>query len=164
MYIPIHILRNIIWRLPVDIRLDFKLSPKRLPMNLVSTIRNKLIASPTIRIAVVGDVETPNYSMEIIFVRKNVLKTYDTPQDHIDTSQLFQHNPHPIFQVIEPPERLVHFSIYRLTCGEFQYYWNDYASLTPEFINVIVQPLTKIQFPIVKYETPFTFFIYRFYD
>lgn len=163
MYIPIHILRNIIWRLPVDIRLDFKLSPKRLPTNLVSTIRNKLIASPTIRIAVVGDVETPNYSMEIIFVRKNVLKTLDTPQDRIDTSRLFQRNPHPIIQEITS-QRLIHFSIYRLTCGEFQYYWNDYASISPEFINVMVQPLTKLQFPIVNYEAPFTFFIYRFYD
>ena len=164
MYIPIHILQHILWILPIDTRLKFKSLPRKIPRDERDTLKIKLMSSPTIRIAVMGTAEIPNHSMEIIFIRKKVLKTIDIPKDHIDTSQLLQYNPHQIFQAITTPERLVHFSIFRLTCGEFQYHSSDYSSLAPEFINVMVQPLTKLQFPIVKYEPPFTFFIYRFYD
>ena len=164
MYMPIHILQYILLILPIDLRLKFKSPPRKISRDVCDIIKIKLMSSPTIRIAVMGTAETPNHSMEIIFVRKDVLKTLDTTQNQIDTSQLVLLNPHPIFQTITTPQRLVHFSIFRLTCGEFQYHWSDYSSLAPEFINVMVQPLTKLQFPIVKYEPPFTFFIYRFYN
>lgn len=137
MYIPIHVLQYIVWVLPMDIRIRLKSPSKKIHRNVLDIIRSKLVSSPTIRIAVSGTAEIPINSMEIVFIRKNMMGT---------------------------KESLVHFSIYRLTCGDFQYYCSDYASVSQQFINVMVQPLAKLKFPLIKHEPPFTFFIYRFYD